>query len=390
MKLLDKIVQAVLVGCILLLGGYIIVRGVTIAGENGMFKNTPFLSAVYSQIEKWAAGTVVPVISYVQNQQETEGEILQNMLDDTFPLTEFAKKRRAKKRAVESQSEYELIVRAEAQAEENKQPRETEKMTESSDGELYEEENVYDYNYLLNHYFSMDVTTTIDSERLDGEKLLSRDMTLKQDATSPQILIYHTHSQEAFADSVEGDDSTTIVGVGDYLTEILTERYGYNVIHERGVFDLVDGVLDRNLAYDLSEDAVTEWLARYPSIEVVIDLHRDGVDGTKFVTEYQGKPAAKLMYIVGMSRTADNVDISYLPNPYVEDNLAFALQLQLCAGQEQPELMRNIYLMAYRFNMHLRPKSLLLESGTQLNTLEEEKNAMEAFARVLDKVLRGE
>lgn len=390
MRLLDKIVQAVLAGCIILLGGYIIMRGVTIAGENGMFQNTPFLSAVYSQIEKWTAGTVIPVISYVRNERETEGEWLSGMLDDTFPLTGFAQNRKQRKTAIESQSEYELIVRAEAQAEENKQPKETEELPENTKSGEVAEENLYDYNYLLNRYFSMDVTTTIDSERLDGKKLLSKDFTLKQDASKPQILIYHTHSQEAFIDSVEGDDSTTIVGIGDYLTDILTKEYGYNVIHERGVFDLVDGVLDRNLAYDLSEDAVRGWLEKYPSIEIVIDLHRDGVDGTKFVTEYQGKPAAKLMYIVGMSRTADNVDISYLPNPYVEDNLAFALQLQLCAQETQPDLMRNIYLMAYRFNMHLRPKSLLLESGTQLNTVQEERNAMEAFASVLDKVLRGE
>lgn len=390
MRLLDKIVQAVLAGCIILLGGYIIMRGVTIAGENGMFQNTPLLSAVYRQIEKWTAGTVIPVISYVRNERETEGELLSDMLDDTFPLTGFAQKRKQKKTAIESQSEYELIVRAEAQAEENKQPRKTEELPENTKSGSVTEENLYDYNYLLNRYFSMDVTTTIDSERLDGKKLLSKDLTLKQDASKPQILIYHTHSQEAFIDSIEGDDSTTIVGIGDYLTEILTKEYGYNVIHERGIFDLVDGVLDRNLAYDLSEDAVCGWLEKYPSIEIIIDLHRDGVDGTKFVTEYQGKPAAKLMYIVGMSRTADNVDISYLPNPYVEDNLAFALQLQLCAEEMQPDLMRNIYLMAYRFNMHLRPKSLLLESGTQLNTVQEEKNAMEAFASVLDKVLRGE
>ena len=95
------------------------------------------------------------------------------------------------------------------------------------------------------------------------------------------------------------------------------------------------------------------------------------------------------MFIAGMSRTADNQDITYLPNPYIEDNLAFALQLQLEAESEIPTLMRNIYLMAYRFNLHLRPKSLLLEAGTQLSTVEEEKNAMEAFAIILDHVLSG-
>lgn len=389
MKWLDKIVQTVLVICILGLGGYIILRGVTIAGENGIFQNTPVLSAIYSRIEEWTTGTIVPVISYVENPSQEKPDILNDLMDITYPVTGYITSQKEKKRVVESGSEYELIVRAEAMAEENKQPRDSQELLEETEPGQHVEEKLYDFNYLLYNYFSMDITTTIDSQRLNGKKLLAMDMTMEKNSSVPQILIYHTHSQEGFADSVEGDESTSIVGVGDYLTQILTEKYGYNVIHERGVFDLVDGVLDRNLAYDLAEEAVTEWLEKYPSIELVIDLHRDGVDGTRFVTEYEGKPAAKLMYIVGMSRTADNEDISYLPNPYIEDNLAFALQLQLQAEEMQPDLMRNIYLMAYRFNLHLRPKSLLLEAGTQLNTLEEEKNAMNAFAEVLDKVLCG-
>ena len=389
MKWLDKIVQWVLLCCMFGLGGYIILRGVTIAGEHGVFGNSPVLSAWYSKIEEWTAGTVVPVISYVENNSGEENNIQEDVtfLENLYPLTGYLNSRKSGERELESRSEYELIVRAEARAEENKNPRNSEEMPVQTD-QPEEEESLYDFNYLLYHYFSMDMTTTIDSERLDGKKLLSMDMTMEK-KEEPQILIYHTHSQEGFVDTVEGDDTTTIVGVGDYLTKILSEEYGYRVIHERGVFDLVDGVLDRNLAYDLSLQAVEEWLNRYPSIEVVIDLHRDGVDGTKFVTEYHEKPAAKLMYIVGMSRTADNVDISYLPNPYVEENLGFALQMQLAAGDICPDLMRNIYLMAYRFNMHVRPKTLLLEAGTQLNTLEEENNAMEAFAAVLDKVLGG-
>lgn len=383
MKWLDKIVQAAMMICVCALCGYIILRAVTIAGENGVFQNTPLLSAVYSKIEAWTTGTVVPVISYVNEPRSEEKSVLQTMVDLTWPLPDYAENQKEKTRVLESQSEYEMIVRAEAQAEENKQPRDSLELNMQPRDSL-------DFQYLLYNYFSMDVTTTIDEERLNGEKLLSMDMTMEKKSDQPQILIYHTHSQEGFVDTVEGDDTTTIVGVGDYLTEILTEQYGYQVIHERGVFDLVDGVLDRNLAYDLAEEKVSAWLEEYPSIEVVIDLHRDGVDGTRFVTEYEGKTAAQLMYIVGMSRTADNVDISYLPNPHVEENLAFALQLQLKAEELTSDLMRNIYLMAYRFNLHLKPKSILLEAGTQLNTLEEEKNAMEAFAKVLDKVLRGE
>ena len=94
------------------------------------------------------------------------------------------------------------------------------------------------------------------------------------------------------------------------------------------------------------------------------------------------------MYILGMSCTADGQEITYLPNPYIRENIAFALQMQKIAEQRAPGLMRNIYLMAYRFNLHYRPKSILLEAGTQLNTLEEEKNAMEVFAKILDQELK--
>lgn len=389
MKLLDRIIQAVLTCALLALGGYIIVRSVAIAGENGLFRNTPLLSAVYEKMEEWTAGTYIPVISYVSEETE-KPDILLEMEDQMFPVYGYVGRQQENEAQVESREEYELILRAQAQAEENKRPRETESYTAQTEESAAGENPLWDFQYLLNHYFSMDMTTTIDAQRLDGRTLLSMDMTMERDSSQPQILIYHSHSQEAFADSVEGDPSTTIVGIGDYLAQILREDYGYNVIHEDGVFDLVDGVLDRNLAYDFSEAAVTEILEQYPSIEIVIDLHRDGVDGTRFVTEYNGKPAAQLMFIAGMSRTADGQDIAYLPNPYIQDNLAFALQLQLAAEEETPELMRNIYLMAYRFNLHLRPKSLLLEAGTQLSTVAEEKNAMEAFAMILDKVLQGE
>ncbi|MDO5539166.1 MAG: stage II sporulation protein P [Eubacteriales bacterium] len=380
MRLLDRIVQFVLVCCIAALAGYIIIRGISIADENGLFRNTPLLSAVYNKMEKWTAGTYIPVLSYEEDQEEENK--WQELSQNVFPVYGYAV-RQTENTTVESSGEYELIVRAQAQAEENKQPRQMEEFLKEQSGTL-------DFQYLLNNYFSMDMTTTIDPERLNGEKLLAMDMTIEKNSQVPQILIYHTHSQESFVDSVEGDESTTIVGVGDYLTQILSEKYGYNVIHERGVFDLVDGVLDRNVAYDYSQAAVEAILEENPSIEVVIDLHRDGVDGVHFVTDYNGKPAANLMFIAGMSRTADGQDIEYLPNPYIEENLSLALQLQMKAEETEPTLMRNIYLMAYRFNLHLRPKSLLLEAGTQLNTLEEEMNAMEAFAEILDKVLSGE
>lgn len=394
MRLLERIIRAVLMLCMAVLAGYIIIRGITIAEENGLFKNTPVLSAIYQKAEEWMTGTYIPVLSYVQKQEQSEEDI-EKISSIIFPVYSYARQQKNGAAEIESGSEYELIVRAQAEAEENKQPVEMEEFVkqqekkEREDGDsIIDEAQRLQYQDLLNKYFSLDAMTTIDAERLNGEKLLSMDMTMEK-RDEPQILIYHTHSQEAFVDSVEGDVGTTIVGVGEYLKEILEEQYGYQVIHETGVFDLVNGVLDRNVAYDYSEAAVTEILQQNPSIEVVIDLHRDGVDGIHFVTEYKGKPTAKLMLIVGMSRTADGEDISYLPNPYIEDNLAFALQLQLTAEEQVPGLMRNIYLMAYRFNLHLKPMSLLVEAGTQLNTVEEERNAMEALAELLNEVLQG-
>ncbi len=394
MRLLERIIRAVLMICMAALAGYIIIRGVAIAEENGLFKNTPVLSAIYQKAEEWMTGTYIPVLSYVQKQEQSE-EDMEEFASVVFPVYSYARQQKNGAAQIESSSEYDLIVRAQAQAEENKQPvemeefvKQQEKKERTDGGSVIDEAQRLQYQELLNKYFSLDAMTTIDAERLNGEKLLSKDMTMEK-RDEPQILIYHTHSQEAFVDSVEGDVSTTIVGMGAYLKKILEEQYGYQVIHETGVFDLVDGVLDRNVAYDYSEAAVTEILQQNPSVEVVIDLHRDGVDGIHFVTDYKGKPTAKLMLIVGMSRTADGMDIPYLPNPYIEDNLAFALQMQLKAEEQMPGLMRNIYLMAYRFNLHLKPMSLLVEAGTQLNTVEEERNAMEALAELLNEVLQG-
>ena len=92
-------------------------------------------------------------------------------------------------------------------------------------------------------------------------------------------------------DSTEGDVNTTVIGVGEHLAQILREQYGYQVLHNTDTFDLVDGKLDRSKAYNYAEPVVTQILEENPSIEVVIDLHRDGVDESKhLVTESMGSP----------------------------------------------------------------------------------------------------
>ena len=245
-----------------------------------------------------------------------------------------------------------------------------------------------DFNYLVSNYYTVDEGTAADAELLDTDALLNTDLTIVQEPDVPQILIYHTHSQEAFADSREGEVEDTIVGMGEVLAEHL-RAYGYNVIHDTGVYDLIDGVLDRSAAYDYARESVEQILAENPTIEVIVDLHRDGVEGTKFVTEIGGKPASMIMFFNGISRNSQEQSLSWLPNENLSENLAFSLQLELLAREQYPGFTRNIYLKAERFNLHLRPRSLLVEAGTQLNTVEEEKNAMEPLAHLLHQVLSG-
>ena len=251
-------------------------------------------------------------------------------------------------------------------------------------------ETLADYDYLMNHFFIVDSATETTAEQINAASFLAEDLTLSKEVGLPQILIYHSHSQEAFCDSREGKVEDTIVGVGDYLTKLLSETYGYQVMHVTEKFDLAGGELDRSKAYDYARAWLEPVLKENPSIQVVIDLHRDGVpDDRRLVTEINGKETAQLLFYNGLSHTINSGDLSYLPNPYIQDNLAFSFQLEYQAALYYPELYRGIYLAGLRYNLHLRPRALLLEAGAQTNTVQEVKNAMEPFADILDRVLQG-
>lgn len=247
-------------------------------------------------------------------------------------------------------------------------------------------EQLKDVGFLIRNFYINAPGTSIVEELFDAEVLLGKDMTIQTTNDKPQILIYHTHSQEAFIDSREGVVEDTVVGIGAYLANILEEKYGYNVIHDKGVYDLLDGKLDRNLAYNYAREAIVKILEENPSIEVIIDLHRDGVD--KRSTYINGEETAQIMLLNGLSRNQKG-PITRLDNPNLQDNLAFSLQLQLKSLEMYPSLFYKNYLEAYRYNLDLRPKSLLIELGTHKNTLKSAKNAMEPFAEILDAVLQG-
>ena len=249
----------------------------------------------------------------------------------------------------------------------------------------YRWEDLLSYEMLVKAFYAIDSTTKAGEELLQVDQLLSKDMRVQGSADEPQILIYHTHSQEAFVDSIAGDESTGIVGVGEYLTTILREKYGYNVLHHTESYDMES----RDYAYSNSLPALEQLLAEYPSIEVVIDLHRDAMpENRRLVVDIQGRPTAQFMFFNGLSRTTKG-NIEYLDNPYLTDNVAFSFQMQAACNEYYPGLARRIYLKAYRYNMHLCPKTALIELGAQNNTVEEAMNACEPLAHVLDLVLSG-
>lgn len=131
-------------------------------------------------------------------------------------------------------------------------------------------------------------------------------------------------------------------------------------------------------------------MEEYPSIQVVIDLHRDGVgNSVQRLTTIDGKRTAQVMFFNGLSRNASG-NIDYLYNKNLQSNLAFSLQMKLKCMENYPDFARPVYLKGYRYNMHLRERYLLIELGNENNTLQEAKNAMDPLAKVLDQVLTGE
>ena len=300
-------------------------------------------------------------------------------------------------RQEETQAEKDKIVdESKSGVEEKKEKEEKEEKEEQETVALphpqidLSQAKLADFDYVMNHFFILDSNTETNAGQISGTRFLEEDMSIKQDSSVPQILIYHTHSQETFSDSREGEAEDTIVGVGNYLTDILEKNYGYKVIHVTDAFDIMGGELDRSKAYDYARSSIEKVLEENPTVEVVIDLHRDGVpDDRHLVTEINGKQTAQILFYNGLSYTVNQGAVSYLPNPYIEDNLAFSFQLEYQAAQYYPQFYRGIYLAGLRYNLHLRPRALLLEAGAQTNTVEEVRNAMEPFADILNRVLKG-
>lgn len=191
----------------------------------------------------------------------------------------------------------------------------------------------------------------------------------------PQILIVHTHGSESYAQS-DGDhyeesdpyrttDCThNVVKVGEEMATVF-RAYGFQVLHDTTLFDYPS----YNGAYDRSKAAVEQWLKEYPTIKIVLDVHRDALVGTegqvyKLVSQEAGNKVAQVMLVVGSSGSGAE-------HGGWKDNLAFAVKLQQSLTRGYDNLARPIVLRNSRYNQQLLPGSLLVEVGGHGNTLSE-------------------
>ncbi len=350
-------------------------------------------------VQENAERLYMPGVTYTEKKQGKirVTEAVVHMASALIPLGNYVTEREAAELLTEDEATYALLAKKQAEEEnsvdENGQLIGEDKSEETRQASVptmdLSMDRLNDFEYLVSNFYTVDSVTYINPSELNASELLGKDLRIDLSTGGSKILIYHTHSQETFADS-DNDPSTSIVGIGRYLTEILNDKYKIPTMHHEGVYDLINGKLDRSEAYEFAKPEVEQILAENPSIEVVIDLHRDGVaDTTHLVTEINGKPTAQIMFFNGLSRTRVNGDLAGMANPYLQDNLAFSLQMKIAAETKYPGFARRNYLRGYKYNMDLMPRMLLIEAGAQTNTVEEMQNAMEVLADLLNSVLTG-
>jgi len=250
------------------------------------------------------------------------------------------------------------------------------------------------FDYLVNNIFLVDRYTALFPSDIDTNAFLKADLTIDTTIPGPQVLIFHTHSQERFIDSNPLDPMGGVVGIGRVLADILEETYGITVLHSTHQFDMVNGSPRRQGAYERMEPVIRQILADNPSIQMVIDIHRDGVrEGAgPFITYIDNQRTARIMFFNGLSRQNRNGQVTavpWLPNPYQRENLTLSFQLQLAANQLYPGLARRAFLREFRYSLHMMPMSMFVEVGNQYNTFPEAARAMEPLASIISAVVLG-
>ena len=225
------------------------------------------------------------------------------------------------------------------------------------------------------------------SYAVDKAALLTRPSALTAKADGPKVLIVHTHTSEAYtpepgweyesSDPLRtGDAEHSVVRLGTRVAELLN-AHGIETLHDTALNDYPS----YNGAYERMRQTIEGYLAQYPSIEMVLDLHRDAANDpagmpVAFTAEVGGARCAQLMLVVGS-------DEGGLTHPDWKENLANALKLQALLNRIAPGLCRDIDLRTERFNQHETPGSLLVEFGCTGNTLAEALRSADYLAQAL-------
>lgn len=226
---------------------------------------------------------------------------------------------------------------------------------------------------------------------LNIKSLLADDCQLSiTDKSKPTVLVYHSHTTEAYSlldvgyymksDSRSNDNAKNMVRVGDELVRYL-EKAGFVVIHDTDIHDK-----DYNSSYDSSRKCIEKYLEQYPSIDITIDVHRDDITYSnktkvKPTATVMGKKAARMMLIAG----CEYGRVKHFPD--WEHNLRFDLQVQNKVNELYPDLMRPILFSERKYNMYETHYSFLLEIGTDANTLDEACYSARLFGKALGELL---
>lgn len=226
--------------------------------------------------------------------------------------------------------------------------------------------------------------------KIKVEDIMKDPLKLDFSKKGPEILIYHTHTTESYLRDInklnkEGvqtrsnDNRWNVVRVGEELAGLLRKEYGIEVIHNAAVHDYPG----TSGAYGRSLNTATNILKSYPSIKMVIDIHRDGLNDKQLrvVTDINGKKAAKVMFVVGTDATG-------LTHPNWRENLKLAISLQEKLNKKYPGLTRPILISYNRYNQHLKNGAMLIEVGGDGNMMSECLESVKYLAEAIDEVVR--
>ncbi|HBQ65105.1 MAG TPA: hypothetical protein DD727_09370 [Clostridiales bacterium] len=222
---------------------------------------------------------------------------------------------------------------------------------------------------------------------LDITTLAASPLGFKQGSTGPKVLILHTHTTEAYVGGLSGntsknstDNQRNVVRVGEEIARYLDQVHGISTIHVKTIHDLPD----YNYSYTNAMKTIQASLKQYPSIQVILDIHRDGVsDGQPFRTSLQSGEGslARVMVVAGSPASG-------LPHPLWKENVKFGLIFCNALSQRVPGLVRSLYISEYRYNQHASTGALILEVGGDGNSIGEAIASTPYIAAALADVLK--